>query len=503
MIFGPDYSVADYFATGAGVTDDRFAFVAADAASSYIVVPPGTYRISSNLTITGTLEFKPGAVLKPDFGVTVTLSGEIVAGAWQIFDGSVGGFIAGLVRNQMVLPDWWGAAPGVASDQSAKIQAAINFAQNGSRTVYLRNGLWRCDTELTITTPMSLVGDPGLSAQSVDAAGSVLDFSNAATNVNGLVVGRTTDFPLDGIVLRDFAIYRAVLPAKGTGCIGLTFKSAFQAEVTTVVVWNWDRGFTLSGTATYATAQCEFRGCRSQYAGTEHWDIWSAYDCTFDRCFGGGGTCDHLVYIYPNGGASVPNALHFTNCVFVSDSPEGVRILVGFWHEFENCVFEAITGTGILASVPAVDLSLLVASVRDCWFNMPGVAFSSIGDGANFRIENNRMENVDAGEAAVITIDAGSGGAVERDIRISGNIIKYVGTAASNAIHVERATGAYITSNRILNGGGFAATRPGVFLGTNTAACYVRDNRTTTTFAAADGISDNGAGNFLSGNTKV
>jgi hypothetical protein len=317
MIEGAPAIVTDYGAT-TGATDNTAAFQRAIDTGRDVYVPAGTYRITSNLTLAGAVEFAPGGIIKPAFGITLTVSGEIIAGAWQIFDVSAGGTIAGPVRNEIIMPDWWGAAPGVASDQSAKIQAAITFAQSGSRTVYLRNGLWRCEATLTITAPMSLTGDPGLAAQSVDSSGSVLDFSNAATNVNGLVVGRTTDFPLDGIVLRDFAIYRSVQPAKGVGCIGLTFKSAFQAEVSTVMVWNWDRGFLLSGTATYATAQCEFRGCRSQYAGTEHWDIWSAYDCTFDRCFAGGGTADHLVYIYPNGGASAPNALHFSNCVFVS-----------------------------------------------------------------------------------------------------------------------------------------------------------------------------------------
>lgn len=500
MISGAPVCALDRNAVGDGVTNDRAALVASEAAGAFVDLPPGTYLVSSNLTLTKVIRFAPGAILKPAAGITITITGEIVAGCWQIFDISAGGTIAGPVRNQLVLPDWWGAAPGVASSQTSKIQAAITFAQSGSRTVYLRNGLWRCDTALTITEPCSIVGDPGIAAQSVTSATSTLDFSNAAAAVNGLVVGRTTDFPLDGITLRDIAIYRSVLVTTGSGCIGLTLDSVMQSEVVNVQVWNFDRGYALTGSATYACSQCEFRSCRSQYAGTYHWDVWSAYDCVFDRCSGGGGPALSCWYVYANGGASEPNALHWTNCICVSaDADNGIRILTGFWHSIEDCVFEEMNVAGILISMTATNIALLNVSVSDCWFNGCGSGISSIDDGGNFRFRDNRIEATSASAMFGIVVNSG-GPQVERDILIEGNNIRITGGSAA-AISVDYVNGTRIINNRVI-GSASAAAAALISLGVNTAGSFVSGNRSETTFAAADGISDGGAGNTLANNTK-
>lgn len=495
-------SVVDFGATADGSTDDKAAFSYADAFSGYWV-PPGTYAIASNLTITSAVSFAPGAILKPANGITITLSGEIIAGAWQIFDISAGGTIAGAVRNQLIYPDWWGAAPGVASSQTSKIQAAITFAQNGARTVYLRNGLWRCDTALTITEPCSIVGDPGIASQSVTSATSTLDFSNAAASVNGLVVGRTTDFPLDGITIKDIAIYRSVLVAAASGCIGLTLDSVTQAECINVQVWNFDRGFALTGSATYPCAQCVFTACRSQYAATYHWDVWSAIDTVFDRCSGAGGGAAYLWYVYENviSGASAPNALHWTNCICVGSGAEnGIRILGGFWHSIEDCVFESTSVSGILVSMTTTNTALLHVSVSDCWFNACGSGFSSIGDGGNFRIRDNRIQATDDTSKFGIIIDSSVGLEYERDILIEGNNIKVTGVTSAG-ISINRVTGARIINNRLI-GLEDAAALASISLGALTSYAFVSGNRSQTTFAGTGGVSDSGASNTSANNTK-
>jgi hypothetical protein len=80
-------------AVGDGSTNDRAAFATADVKTGRKIAPPGTYRISSNLTLTGHWFFHPDALLKPDSGVTITITGNIEAGAHQIFDLSAGGSI--------------------------------------------------------------------------------------------------------------------------------------------------------------------------------------------------------------------------------------------------------------------------------------------------------------------------------------------------------------------------------------------------------------------------
>jgi hypothetical protein len=500
MVGGAPIALFDRNPAGTGLLDDRAALVACEAAGAFVDLSPGTYLVSSNLTLTKVLRFAPGAILKPASGVTITLTGEVIAGAWQIFDISAGGTIAGPVRNQLVYPDWWGAAPGVASSQTSKIQAAITFAEAGARTVYLRNGLWRCDTSLYMQQPASIIGDPGIPAQGVDSAVSALDFSNAVNTVSGLIVGRTNDFPLDGITIRDIAIYRDTLVSTGSGCVGLTFDSVYQAECVNVQVWNFDRGYSLQGSATYPCSQCEFRGCRSTYAGTYHWEVWSAIDCVFDRCSGGGGPATYCVYVYPNAPAVVPNALHWVNCMFVSSAAlNGIRILDGFWHSIEDCVFEEMDEAGILVSMLTTDIALLHVSVTDCWFNNCGVGFRSNADGGNFRIRDNRIEASTASAMFGIIIDS-AGAELERDILIEGNNVKFSG-GSSTGIYLNKVTGARVLNNRIV-GAGSASALAGIGLGAATSVCLVTGNRSKTTFAAADGISDGGASNVLANNQK-
>ena len=71
--------VRDYGATGDGVTDDRAAFVAADAASlgRIVMVPAGDYRIGSNLTMTSPVRFEGRLVMADATRLSLTQNFEL------------------------------------------------------------------------------------------------------------------------------------------------------------------------------------------------------------------------------------------------------------------------------------------------------------------------------------------------------------------------------------------------------------------------------------------
>jgi hypothetical protein len=100
---------------GNGSTDDRAAIAAADtaaqAANVPVLIPSGTYRVATALTITSPVVFQPGAKIKPDSGITVTLSGGLSAPMSQIFDHSAGGTVVPL-KVDFYRPQWWGATGG-------------------------------------------------------------------------------------------------------------------------------------------------------------------------------------------------------------------------------------------------------------------------------------------------------------------------------------------------------------------------------------------------------
>ena len=127
-------SVKDFGAAGDGVADDAGKFVAANTAvgaGGAVHVTPGIYRFASNTTITAVLVFSPGAIIKPNTGVKVTLTQKPVAGAYQIFDRSGGGAVE-FNRVPEVYAEWWGArgGPGGRTDNNIPIQHALDAVQS-------------------------------------------------------------------------------------------------------------------------------------------------------------------------------------------------------------------------------------------------------------------------------------------------------------------------------------------------------------------------------------
>src|SRR3989304_4518518 len=79
----PILYVTSFGAKGDGKTDDTAAFnkALASSANGTLIIPPGTYRITSNITVKSdvTLVFQNGAKLLPDKYVTITINGPIEA----------------------------------------------------------------------------------------------------------------------------------------------------------------------------------------------------------------------------------------------------------------------------------------------------------------------------------------------------------------------------------------------------------------------------------------
>jgi hypothetical protein len=92
---------------GDGTTDARAALLAADA-DGPITLPPGEYRIASNLTLTNDIICDEGACLCPDVGVVVQSTGKIVGRSGRVFGGA-GRVILNPQIQDEIYPEWWGA----------------------------------------------------------------------------------------------------------------------------------------------------------------------------------------------------------------------------------------------------------------------------------------------------------------------------------------------------------------------------------------------------------
>ena len=133
---------------GDGTTNDRAAIVSSDssavAASLPLMLTPGIYRVSSNLTITSPVWFTAGAIIRPDNGVTVTFAGGIViAPPSKIFDYSAGGKVVLKSSWVPVSAKWFGAVGDDVADDTNPLTwwgtyCALNRAQG-----WLPNGTYK------------------------------------------------------------------------------------------------------------------------------------------------------------------------------------------------------------------------------------------------------------------------------------------------------------------------------------------------------------------------
>lgn len=145
--------------------DDSSAFMAAvtriGSREVELVFPGGTYDVGSNVTFPAniTLVFFKGARLNTASGITVTILGEIKAGHYQIISGN--GIIAGTVKVNYVLPQWFGAkGDGITNDAEA-IQNSINFCALHKlplKIPYSASG-YRIASSITLKDGIKISGD--------------------------------------------------------------------------------------------------------------------------------------------------------------------------------------------------------------------------------------------------------------------------------------------------------------------------------------------------------
>src|SRR5579862_6228296 len=126
----PAIDVRDYGVDCTGSSASDSGLNSAGAAGPHAVIPQGcVVRLSTSKAYALALEFKQGGQLKPDNGVTVTLTGNVIAGRQQIFANALPGQgtidFTGNVGVTEVYPEWWGASPtATAAVNTSALQAA-------------------------------------------------------------------------------------------------------------------------------------------------------------------------------------------------------------------------------------------------------------------------------------------------------------------------------------------------------------------------------------------
>jgi len=151
-------------AIGDGIADDSESILAKNTAAvaangGYIFFPPGTYRISTNLTIgSSTIQprFAPGASLSIDSGVTVTMPIPD-AGDYQIISGSGSVLFSGGPTGTYN-PKWFGLDVSVTAAVNATAWSRFMSAIPVGAHVFVREGTYAAVGNLEVSKACTIEG---------------------------------------------------------------------------------------------------------------------------------------------------------------------------------------------------------------------------------------------------------------------------------------------------------------------------------------------------------
>lgn len=174
-----------------------------------ILLRPGSWGISDDLTIPANVTLKPahGALMVVGTGKVLTINGPFEAGLRTVFTNlTAGSVLFGAGSVEKAYPQWWGGAPDNSTDNVNAIAAALRAHKH----VHLVDGIWKVTDEILMISGIQGTGNYwGYKTLSGDGLRTIIRQVTASKNVLSLKYFYHTDgqdFWLEGVTVRDMSL---------------------------------------------------------------------------------------------------------------------------------------------------------------------------------------------------------------------------------------------------------------------------------------------------------
>lgn len=358
------FNVRDYGAVGDGVADDWAAILATygAAVNASAFFPPGTYRISTNLSAGVPMILAPGAILAPDVGITLTITEPFQAALTQCFAGA-GSVVFDLQAVEAVYPEWWYNFSG---DWHDAILAAINsLPAFPGVAIPLR---FQPATYTTSRIIVPTVGGASRAAcwEGVGGGGANRKAKLSFTSTPGAGVGQldlsgcTSTYP----TIRNLNIVHASGVGAAVNGVGVKLSNTNSTYATLEDLWvaYFDYGISSIGWLFYSTfnrVRCHYNYSYGLYLNSALLNGTQFRDCQFSNTVNGEGA-----YVFTPG-----QAVGFHACHFEGNSASGMELSQADQCLFDNCYFEANGTYDLYAHAESFASRASLVTLRNCYFD--------------------------------------------------------------------------------------------------------------------------------------
>ena len=272
MIVGALSNVLDFGADSTGATSSTAAFALANAAGSGIVIPKGTYLISTDATFTVPVTIEFGAVITVPNGVTLAFNKGFSAGVYQCFNCTGTGKVT---FNWQFLsqgyPEWWGAAGNGVTDSYAGITACLLACH----ITQLQNGDYFVSDSIVMDQPHRTLAGRGSEYEDTDSQVTrllVTSNSKTALRIGPAVEPATINLFQKQNVVRDIYVARTIAPLISSDCTAVFIQYTLYTELINVKTDTSIYGFQFFGTVTLTATDCSsVRAIAGTGTGTDKW----------------------------------------------------------------------------------------------------------------------------------------------------------------------------------------------------------------------------------------